>query len=251
MWSPTYSTWTAASPEHAYYHADGNGNVTALVDASRNVVAKYLYDPFGNTMSATGSKAALNKYRFSSKEWHGPSGMVYYGYRWYVPELQRWPNSDPIAEMGFARLRYTKVRHIRMTSAKDGGPSSNAKYFQQRSQKPLYGFVFNNPVNRMDLVGLDSPGCDVVPPIAESACRLECCAEHDHCYRQNNCTAWSWLITWCPWSRCGRCNVVVIGCFAGCIGNTDDDPDKPNYYCGLHNVWFDDPNDKHMGHSTR
>ena len=74
------------------------------MDTNQNVVARYLYDPFGNTLSATGPKAALNKYRFSSKEWHGPSGMVYYLYRWYVPELQRWPNRDPIEEYGGVNL---------------------------------------------------------------------------------------------------------------------------------------------------
>jgi len=30
--------------DHSYFHADGNGNVTALVDANQNVVARYLYD---------------------------------------------------------------------------------------------------------------------------------------------------------------------------------------------------------------
>ncbi len=90
--------------DHNYYHADGNGNVTALVDTNQNVVARYLYDPFGNTLSATGLKAGLNLYRFSSKEWHAASGMVYYGYRWYVPELQRWLNRDPIGESGMVNL---------------------------------------------------------------------------------------------------------------------------------------------------
>jgi RHS repeat-associated protein len=90
--------------DHFYFHSDGNGNVTCLVDTNQNVVARYLYDPFGNTLSATGPKAALNKYRFSSKEWHGPSGLVYYGYRWYVPELQRWLNRDPIEEQGGINL---------------------------------------------------------------------------------------------------------------------------------------------------
>ncbi len=32
----------------AYYHADGNGNITAMINAQRALVAKYLYDPFGN-----------------------------------------------------------------------------------------------------------------------------------------------------------------------------------------------------------
>ena len=95
---------SSSQPSSFYYHSDGNGNVTALVDTNQNVVARYLYDPFGNTLSATGPKADVNKYRFSSKEWHGPSDMIYYGYRWYIPELQRWLNGDPIAEAGGINL---------------------------------------------------------------------------------------------------------------------------------------------------
>jgi YD repeat-containing protein len=34
----------------AFYHADGNGNITLLVDASGNQLAKYLYDSFGNPL---------------------------------------------------------------------------------------------------------------------------------------------------------------------------------------------------------
>jgi RHS repeat-associated protein len=93
--------WTS----HDYYHADGNGNITCLVDTNQMVVASYRYDPFGNTLSESGTLAATNVYRFSSKEVHVNSGMYYYGYRFYDPNLQRWPNRDPIAEPGFATLR--------------------------------------------------------------------------------------------------------------------------------------------------
>lgn len=53
-----------AGQQHVYYHADGNGNVTALVDALQKVVARYLYDPFGNTLSASGPMVEANLYRF-------------------------------------------------------------------------------------------------------------------------------------------------------------------------------------------
>jgi RHS repeat-associated protein len=43
----------------------------------------------------------LNLYRFSSKELHATSGLVYYLYRFYEPSLQRWPNRDPLGEVGF------------------------------------------------------------------------------------------------------------------------------------------------------
>ena len=85
---------------HAYYHCDGNGNVTALINASGQVVARYLYDPFGNTLSAAGPLADANLYRFSSKELHAASGLVYYLYRFYDPGLQRWVSRDPFREAG-------------------------------------------------------------------------------------------------------------------------------------------------------
>jgi len=96
--SSAYSSgnWTS----HADYYADGNGNVTSLIDANQAVVASYRYDPFGNVISKSGTLANANVYRFSSKEMHVNSGMYYYGFRFYDPNLQRWINRDPIAEEG-------------------------------------------------------------------------------------------------------------------------------------------------------
>jgi len=59
------------------------------------------------------------------------TGLYYYGYRWYAPNLQRWVNRDPIQE--------------------EGGIN-------------LYRFAQNDSVNFVDLFGLDvefvkSPSC--------------------------------------------------------------------------------------------
>ena len=43
--------WTS----HACYHADGNGNITCLIATNQSVVASYRYDPFGNTLSKSGT----------------------------------------------------------------------------------------------------------------------------------------------------------------------------------------------------
>jgi len=167
------------------------------------------------------------------------------------PSIGRWIQRDPIAEPGAAKLRYSRARWFEDASEPSvAAISSRVKYFQQNLKKPLYTFVLNNPADRIDPVGLDSPGCDGVPGFVESACLLECCAEHDQCFRDHHCTARSWLLIWCPWSRCGGCNRSVISCALGCIGDSTDDPNRPNYYCGLHDYWFDDPNDPHMNHST-
>ena len=52
---------------HVYYLADGNGNVSALLNSTQALVAKYLYDAYGNLISSSGPLAEVNLYRFSSK----------------------------------------------------------------------------------------------------------------------------------------------------------------------------------------
>ena len=95
----TTPTWS-----HAFYQADGNGNVTCLINEKQAVVARYVYEPFGNVLSMSGPLAEVNLYRFSSKEAHPVTGLVYYGFRFYDPNLQRWLNRDPIGENGGSNL---------------------------------------------------------------------------------------------------------------------------------------------------
>ena len=114
---------------HNYYHADGNGNVTYLVNSSQGLGASYKYDPFGNTITSSGTLASANVYRFSSKMFYdmgnGPR-LYYYGYRFYDPSLQRWLNRDPIGERGGINL---------------------------------HAFVFNDPLDQADRFGLDIQFC--------------------------------------------------------------------------------------------
>jgi RHS repeat-associated protein len=90
---------------HNFYHADGNGNVTALASSAGALQASYKYDPYGRYLGGSGTLAAANLMRFSSKPWVGfggsaTAGLYYYGYRFYDPYLQRWVNRDPIRERG-------------------------------------------------------------------------------------------------------------------------------------------------------
>jgi RHS repeat-associated protein len=130
-----FSQHSTLSPQHSYYHADGNGNVTVLLDTNQAVVAKYVYDPFGAVLSMSGSLAHANLYRFSSKEIHVPSGLLYYLYRYYDSTIQRWPNRDPLGEVGFETLR------DKLAIILGGGPND-------------YLFVKNRPVGEWDALGL-------------------------------------------------------------------------------------------------
>jgi RHS repeat-associated protein len=100
---------------------DGNGNVTRLLSATNSaVLASYEYGPFGNVRRMSGALALVNPIRFSG-QYQDPSGLIYYGYRYYAPALGRWINRDPIGVTGGVNL---------------------------------YGFVGNNPISRVDPYGL-------------------------------------------------------------------------------------------------
>ena len=130
-----------------YYHSDANGNVTMLINGSQAIVAKYLYDAFGNILSKSGLLADANLYRFSSKEAHPNSGLVYYLYRFYDPNLQRWPNRDPITEEGFEGLQDLSSIKIPVGAFRVSGDGIN-----------LYEFVQNQPTLYYDSVGLELTG---------------------------------------------------------------------------------------------
>ena len=114
--------WVANKPfASACYFNDAQGNVIGMASTNGTMMARYEYDPFGNMLSMTGPLAGANRYRFSSKEWDDSAGLYYYGFRFYDPTLQRWPNKDPIQELGGFNL---------------------------------YEFAFNNPTGHADLLGL-------------------------------------------------------------------------------------------------
>ncbi len=81
-----------------------------LINSNQLAVAKYLYEPYGNAISATGPLGDLNRYRFSSKEFDLGSGLYYFGLRFYDPNIQRWLSEDPIGEDGSINL-YCFVRN--------------------------------------------------------------------------------------------------------------------------------------------
>ena len=105
-----------------YFSAfDANGNVTEYTDTNGTVVAHYEYDPFGHISAQSGAMTADFAYRFSTKYTDDETGLMYYGYRFYSPNLARFLNRDPIGENGGIHL---------------------------------YRFVRNNPINAWDSLGL-------------------------------------------------------------------------------------------------
>ncbi len=101
---------------------DANGNITQYVNSSSGTtVARYDYDAFGREFHSSGTMADEFVFRFSTKYTDNETGLVYYGYRFYNPELGRWINRDPIGKRGGVNL---------------------------------YGFVGNGAINRGDVLGM-------------------------------------------------------------------------------------------------
>jgi RHS repeat-associated protein len=92
----------------------------ALVSAADgSVAARYEYGPFGEVIRATGPMAKVNPFRFSTKYQDDETDLLYYGYR-YMKD-GRWPNRDPIGEVG---------------------------------GRNIYAFVGNDALNKVDVQGL-------------------------------------------------------------------------------------------------
>ncbi len=92
--------------------------------ATGQSAATYEYDPFGEPLRQSGEYAALNPFRFSTKYTDDETGLLDYGNQHYDPSLGRWLNRDPIYEQGGYNL---------------------------------YGFVGNDGINRLDVLGLAEP----------------------------------------------------------------------------------------------
>jgi RHS repeat-associated protein len=61
-------------------------------------------------LNSQGPLADENPFRFSSEYFDDESGLVYYNFRYYSPELGRWLSRDPIEEQGGLNL-YAMVRN--------------------------------------------------------------------------------------------------------------------------------------------
>lgn len=92
------------SGQDYYYLYDGKGHVTTVLDKDRNVKAAYDYSPYGVLIGSAGDPTFKQPYQYSTKRTDAETGIIYFGYRFYLPNEGRWLNRDPIEEMGGLNL---------------------------------------------------------------------------------------------------------------------------------------------------
>ena len=125
---------SGATDKSARYlvHSDANGNVKGFASIpmsgttfAATLTGQWDYDAFGNRVSNTIPVAhELCRIGFSSKYEDPETGWLNYTFRIYRPDTGAWLSRDPIGERGGVNL---------------------------------YGFVGNDPVSRVDYLGLIEP----------------------------------------------------------------------------------------------
>lgn len=82
---------------------DHRGSIVCLVDARRGGVAEYTrFSAFGEETLFDGDarprtpSQAINPWRFSGKRYEEEIGLVFFGRRYYDPEIGRWLTRDPL-----------------------------------------------------------------------------------------------------------------------------------------------------------
>jgi RHS repeat-associated protein len=104
-----------------YLTYDQIGSLKVVADASGNVVKMIDYDSFGNIISDTNPGFSV-PFGFAGGLHDRDTGLVRFGFRDYDPDTGRWIAKDPILFAG--------------------------------GDVDLYGYAGNNPVSRIDLLGL-------------------------------------------------------------------------------------------------
>src|SRR5205823_1124670 len=87
---------------------------------------------------------------------HFLSGKYDFLLRWYVPNLNRWPNRDPLGDVAFFRR------------AVDGKSFEEIGRLFNEALKSSYRFVGNNPISMFDPNGLEQIEIDMYTEIVTS-----------------------------------------------------------------------------------
>jgi RHS repeat-associated protein len=114
VWSPVYvnapvlrdqsSLHNGTLDQRLYVQTDANWNVTALLDASGNVLERYVYDPYGAftvltpAWLARGASAYGWLYLLQGERFDGATGLYLAGRRDQSPSLDRWLQQDPLGQ---------------------------------------------------------------------------------------------------------------------------------------------------------
>ncbi|VVO50395.1 hypothetical protein PS896_00255 [Pseudomonas fluorescens] len=80
--------------QYRYHFCDHLGSASLELAEDGRIISQETFYPFGETAWNRESEVSYRTIRYSGKE-RDATGLYYYGYRYYIPWLQRWMNPDP------------------------------------------------------------------------------------------------------------------------------------------------------------
>lgn len=122
--------WESALPGSANDHyryslTDHLGSTSLELGKDARIISQETFDPFGETAWSKDTEVSYKTIRYSGKE-RDATGLYCYGYRYYMPGLQRWLNPDPAGAIDGLNL-YRMVRNNPLTYKDADGAETRKK----------------------------------------------------------------------------------------------------------------------------
>jgi RHS repeat-associated protein len=115
-----------------YHHADHLGSAAVITDGRGELVEETAFHPFGEVRHEHRPRVVDEPFKFTGKERDAESGLMYFGARYLVGRLARFPTVDPLAS------------------------DLPADWLRTPQKLNPYAYVANNPLTYVDPVGLDA-----------------------------------------------------------------------------------------------
>ncbi|MHC1727493.1 MAG: FG-GAP-like repeat-containing protein [Syntrophobacteraceae bacterium] len=137
-----------------YYHPDHLGGLSVITNSDGDVTQKAAYYPFGQQIDP-GVETDPLPYRFTGQELDTETGLYYYKSRYYDPMIGRFISPDPLIQAAFDPPSFPRL--ITSDYGAKEAPIYAAYKIQLTISSNPYSYAGNNPINRLDLLGL-APG---------------------------------------------------------------------------------------------
>jgi insecticidal toxin complex protein TccC len=124
--------------QYRYSFNDHLGSISLELTADAQLISREHFYPFGATAWSEESDISYKTVRYSGKE-RDATGLYYYGFRYYMPWLQRWLNPDPAGAIDghnrYRAMRNNPIVYSDRDGRKPGNKNGDRVYHELAEQK--------------------------------------------------------------------------------------------------------------------
>ncbi|MFJ2486823.1 RHS repeat domain-containing protein [Pseudomonas sp. NPDC087639] len=135
---------TGSNDHYRYTFTDHLGSTSLELGEDARVISQETFHPFGETAWSKDTEVSYKTLHYSGKE-RDATGCYYYGYRYYMPWLQRWLNPDPKGFIDgpnlYQMVGNSPMRHVDSDGGGKSDTSTSALADSAQKQKALLDSV--------------------------------------------------------------------------------------------------------------